>query len=66
MHKIVKNSLISIIEYVEIESTYAEDTGAFLWVHDPYFRLISAPELETELLTVTENEFEEVFNDTIA
>ena len=37
-----------------------------LFAHDPYFTLIREPELETELLTVTEVEFEEALNDTIA
>ena len=46
--------------------TDAEDNGSLLFAHDPYFTLIWEPELETELLTVTEVEFEEALNDTIA
>ena len=32
-------------------------TGSFICAHDPYFTLIPEPENDTELLTVTENEF---------
>ena len=59
-------TIISIILYGQTESTDADDTGSFLCAHDPYFTLISEPELETELLTVSEIEFEEALNDTIA
>ena len=59
-------TIISIIQYGQTVSTDDEDTGSFLCAHDPYFTLIPEPEIDTELLTVTENEFEEVLNDTIA
>ena len=47
-------------------STDSDDTGSFLCAHDPYFTLIPVPDDEIELLTVTEMEFEEALNDTIA
>ena len=47
-------------------STDADDTGSFLCAHDPYFTLIQEPENDTELVTVTENEFKEALNDTLA
>ena len=66
MSKIVQNNPISISQNGQIVSTDAENTGSFLCAHDPYFTLIQEPELEPELLTITENEFEEAINDTIA
>ena len=65
MYKIV-NSLISIIQYGQTVSTEPEDTGSLLCAHDSYFTLIQEPDIGKELLTVTENEFEEALNDIIA
>ena len=47
-------------------STDADDIGSFLCAHGPYFTLIPEPDIDTELLTVTQNEFQEAFNDTFA
>ena len=60
-----KNSLISVIQYGQTESTDADDTGWFLCAHDPYFILIPEPDADTELLIVTVIDFEEALSDTI-
>ena len=43
-----------------------DDTGSFLCADDLFFTLIQEPENDTELVTVTENEFEKALNDTLA
>ena len=57
---------VLLFQYGQAVSTDADDTGSFLCAHDPYFTLIPEPEVETEILTVTENEFEAALNETIA
>ena len=55
-----------LFQYGQAVSTDNDDTGSFLCAHDPYFTLIPESEVVTEMLTVTDNEFEEALNDTIA
>ena len=52
--------------YGQTVSKAADDTGSFLCDHDPYFKLIQESDNDTELPNVTENEFGEALDDTIA